>query len=47
VTTLINNYESAGIHEVQYDAKNISSGKYFVRLQTGNISRTINILLLK
>jgi hypothetical protein len=47
VITLVNNYQSAGEHEIQYDAKNLSSGKYFVRLQTGNLSKIINILLLK
>jgi hypothetical protein len=38
---------SAGIHELAFDASNLSSGLYFYRLQTGEVSLTKKMTLLK
>ncbi len=38
ITTLVNEEKSAGNHEVQFNAKNLSSGIYFYRIQVHQIS---------
>jgi hypothetical protein len=47
VKTLMNNVESAGVHSVQFDAANMTSGVYFYRLQAGSFSQVKRMLLLK
>jgi plastocyanin len=47
LTTLVNGDESAGSHEIQYDATNLPSGIYFYRVQTGNFSQTKRMVLMK
>jgi hypothetical protein len=52
VQTLVNENQSAGTYEVNFDAKNIdgkelSSGIYYCKLQTNNFSETKRMLLLK
>jgi hypothetical protein len=47
VKTLTNGVESTGIHSVQFNAKNLTSGVYFYRLQTGSFSQVNRMLLLK
>ena len=52
VSTLVNENEEAGNHEVQFnsqanDNKQLASGIYFYRLTTGNFSAVKKIILLK
>jgi hypothetical protein len=47
VKTLTNNVESAGVHSIQFDATNMTSGVYFYRLQAGSFSQVKRMLLLK
>jgi hypothetical protein len=47
VKTLTNSVESAGVHSVQFDATNLTSGVYFYRLQAGSFSQVKRMLLLK
>jgi hypothetical protein len=51
VVTLVNEEKSAGKYQVQFDAKNLSSGVYFYRLQvsqvSGTFSETKKLVLLK
>ena len=39
--------QSAGTHEINYDATNLSSGIYMVRMQVGNEVQTAKITLVK
>ncbi len=47
VVTLVNENQSAGNYEVEFNAKNISSGVYFYTLSTQNYSETKSMVLLK
>ena len=47
VATLVNEYKPAGNYEVEFNAKNISSGVYFYTLSTQNYSETKSMVLLK
>ena len=47
VTSLINGFEKAGFHNVQFNGSNLASGTYFYRLQTGNYIQTRKMILLK
>jgi glycosidase len=47
VVTLINEVKNPGIHEVNFNAANFSSGVYFYTLTTGNFSQTKKLLLMK
>jgi hypothetical protein len=47
VKTLTNSVEPAGVHSVQFDATNLTSGVYFYRLQAGSFSQVKRMLLLK
>ncbi|HRJ86764.1 MAG TPA: kelch repeat-containing protein [Ignavibacteria bacterium] len=47
VSNVINNRLSAGIYEYTFEANNLPSGIYFYRLQTGNISLTRKMMLVK
>ena len=47
VATLIDGAETAGQHEVNFDATDLPSGAYFYRLQSGNVTETRRMLLLK
>ncbi|MCB9474742.1 MAG: T9SS type A sorting domain-containing protein [Candidatus Delongbacteria bacterium] len=47
VRTLVSGLESAGEHHVQWDAGDLASGVYIVKLSAGGESRTQKILLLK
>lgn len=38
VAVLVNEEKTAGNHEIQFDAKNLSSGIYFYRIQVRQIS---------
>ncbi len=39
--------QSTGIHTVTYDAANLSSGSYLVRMEAGNRAQTMKITLIK
>jgi hypothetical protein len=47
VTTLVNDTQEAGYHEVRFDGVNLASGVYFYRLQTGGFVQTRKMLLLE
>lgn len=47
VAEILNDQMSAGHHEIQFDARHLSSGVYMYRLQVGDISITRKLLLIK
>lgn len=48
IATLVNNeIKSAGSHHVRFDAKNLSSGVYFYRIQAGTFSEIKKMVLIK
>ncbi|MBC8043382.1 MAG: T9SS type A sorting domain-containing protein [Rhizobacter sp.] len=47
VATLVSATQAAGNYSVNFDAKNLTSGVYFYRLQAGNVTETKKLLLLK
>ncbi|MCK4360068.1 MAG: T9SS type A sorting domain-containing protein, partial [Candidatus Cloacimonetes bacterium] len=47
VETLVDNHETVGNHSLIWDVKNLSSGIYFYKLETGNISITKKMLLVR
>jgi len=47
VTTLVDEYKPAGSYEVNFDAKSLSSGVYFYKLQAGGFIEIKKMTLLK
>jgi len=47
IMVLLNEFKQAGIHYVEFDAKNLPSGIYFYQLQTGNFMETRKLILQK
>lgn len=47
VKTLVNQYQSSGKYDVNFNASNLASGIYFYRLQGGSFVATKKMLLLK
>jgi hypothetical protein len=47
IATLVEGFESAGSHQVVLDANDLSSGVYFVQLESGEFSQTRKLLLIK
>jgi len=47
VATLMNRYENAGYHSLDFDAKNLSSGLYFYKIQSGKHSSVKKMILVK
>ena len=47
VATLVKGSKQAGMYSVVFDGSLLSSGTYLVRMQSGNYSKTIKILLIK
>jgi len=47
VTTLVNKAQKAGNYEVRFNARNLSSGVYIYRLESGNFRKSIKMILLK
>jgi hypothetical protein len=47
VSTLINDDKPAGSYSVTFDGRNLASGLYFYRLQSGNYSVTKKLILMK
>ncbi len=47
VCTLVNQFEEPGYKLVSFDASNIPTGVYFYQLQSGNLTETKKLVLLK
>lgn len=47
VASLVNEVRGSGLHSVQFNATNLSSGVYFYRIEAGSFSQTKRLLLLK
>jgi Leucine-rich repeat (LRR) protein len=47
VATLVNEVQAAGSHQVNYDAKSLSSGTYLYRLRADNREMTRSMMLIK
>ena len=47
VATLVKGEKQAGRYSVTFDGSRLASGEYIVRMQSGNYSKTIKILLMK
>ena len=47
VTTLVNNFEEAGIHKVNFDARDLASGIYLYKIDTGKYSSIKKMILLR
>jgi hypothetical protein len=47
VATLVNEEKPVGSYEVNFDARGLSSGIYFYKLQSGNFIETKKMILLK
>jgi len=47
VATLVNEYKSAGKHQMDFNASTLASGIYFYRIETGNFSQTKRMMLIK
>ncbi|HLP15581.1 MAG TPA: T9SS type A sorting domain-containing protein [Bacteroidota bacterium] len=47
VASLVNGIETAGQHEVSFDASRLSSGVYFYTLRSGNFIETKKMMLMK
>ena len=47
VTTLVNEKQSTGIYEVEFNGQNLSSGVYFYKLKFNNFVMTKKLILLK
>ncbi len=47
VTTLVNEYQSPGTYQVNFDGSNLSSGIYMYRIESGNFADSRRMLLIK
>ena len=47
VATLVNEVQQAGVHTVNFNANNLSSGIYFYQLHAGNFVETKKMVLMK
>jgi hypothetical protein len=47
VATLVNENKAPGTYEIEFDAKNLSSGIYFVKLSSGFYFDIIKINLIR
>jgi photosystem II stability/assembly factor-like uncharacterized protein len=47
ITTLVDEYKTAGTYEVEFDGKRITSGIYFYQLKAGNFIQTKKMLMIK
>jgi len=47
VTTLVNETQSAGWHNVRFDASGLSSGMYLYQISADGVNRTRTMMLVK
>jgi hypothetical protein len=47
VASLINQRLAAGLHSVEWDASNMASGIYFYKLETGSLTQTKKMMLIR
>ncbi|MCW8961318.1 MAG: T9SS type A sorting domain-containing protein, partial [Ignavibacteriaceae bacterium] len=47
VATLVNEEKTAGEYEVEFNAKGLSNGIYFYKMQAGNFAETKKLVLMK
>ena len=47
VAELVNGWRDAGVHEVVFDASNLTSGVYIYRIETDNFSAVMKMMLMK
>jgi len=47
ITTLVNEFKPAGNYEVMFDGRNLPSGVYYYRLQSGKFTETKKLVLLR
>jgi hypothetical protein len=47
ITTLVNEYHTSGIYEVDFNASTLASGIYFYRIESGSFTDTKKMLLVK
>lgn len=47
VAVLVNSHQNAGIHEVQFDGRDLASGVYFYQIKAGFFTSTRKMLLMK
>jgi hypothetical protein len=47
VETLVNEIKSAGVYEIPFDSKNLSSGIYFYTMNFKKFIKTKSMMLLK
>jgi hypothetical protein len=47
VATLVNDVKAPGTYNVQWDAREVSSGAYYYRITAGKSAETKRLLLLK
>ena len=47
IKTLVNKYQAAGEHEINWQAKGLSGGFYFYRMQAGEFFETRKLILQK
>ncbi len=47
IATLVNDFRTAGYHTVTFDARNISSGIYYYKLESNGVSKVMKMTLLK
>jgi hypothetical protein len=47
VATLVNEEKPIGDHRVEFNGRNLSSGIYFYKLQSGSFTQTKKLILMK
>jgi hypothetical protein len=47
IATLINEQQNSGVHTINFDASNLSSGVYFYQINSGSFSSTRKMMLIK
>ena len=47
VTTLINEFQTAGMYSINWDASDLSSGIYILKLNSNDLTKTKKIALIK
>jgi photosystem II stability/assembly factor-like uncharacterized protein len=47
VNVLVDEFQNAGVHEIDFDGNNLSSGVYYYKLYTGSFSEARKMILMK